>query len=1365
MTQRQEPVEMEEGSLQNPQNQVTAVTRRSKQKKDAEAELLIRDLQVEDTGDYTCVCGDQKTTAVLTIHALPARFQEELKSTEVTEGGLATLCCELSKAVPVEWKKDGKLLKPSDKYKMKQKDTVTELVVHDVTEQDAGEYTCVCGDQKTSASLTVHALPPRFKQELKNVEAAENGTATLQCELTKAAAPVEWRKGNELLKPSDKYEMKLEGPLARLVLHGLELADAGDYSCTFGDWKTSASLAVKALPALFKKGMENKEASEGECVAFRCELTKSAPVEWKKKHKTLKPSDKHQMRQEGTVLELVICSLELKDAGDYSCLCGDEKTTAALAVHALPVLFKEELKSVEATEGEATTLRCELTKAAPAQWKKGSKLLRPSVKYKMSQKDTELELVIQNLEEEDSGTYTCVCGDQQTTAAVAVHVLPAFFQEDLKCQDATKGATVTLYCQLTKAAPVEWMKGQRLLKATLPVRFESNLQNAEAVEGGTATLCCELGKAAAVQWKKGQRVLPESRKHVMRQDGVNVSLVIRDLELQDMGDYTCVCGDQQTTASLTVNALPARFKEEMGNREVTEGDVAVLRCELTKTALVEWRKGERVLSQSEKYTMNQEGVVSELVIHKPDDKDAGQYTCVCGDQRTTASLKVNALPALFKGKMQAQEVTEGETVAFRCELTKPDASVEWKKEHDVLKPSGKCLMRQEGPFVELVVSNVDLKDAGEYTCACGDYETTATLAVHALPPQFKAELKDVGATEAGTVALRCELTKDAPVEWMKEDKKLAESKKYNIRQEDTIAELVIHDLDVQDSGSYICICGDQKTTAVLTVNALKPEFQQRLKNHKAEEGGTAKLRCEVTLSKATVEWKKDGAVLQSGSKYEIKEEGTVREILIHNLEPKDSGEYSCVVGDQTTSATLTVKGLDITIIRGLKDAEVFEEEDVTFECKVSHDNARDVEWKLQDASLQSNEMNEISVEKGRLHTLRLRKVTQPDSGTVTFRVGPYTSTAQLTVKAPLPFFKEKLENKELQEDSTALLKCEVSQPNISATWKKGTQEISPSPKFEIKQEGTTHTLKIYDLKTEDSGKYTCDIGNEKTVAMVTVEALPALFEAELKNQEVEEGLTVTLHAEVSKPNVAVKWSKGSAKLRASDKYEMKQKGSTVELLIHDAQPEDSGDYTCDSGDQQTTAALLVKALPVLFIKPLENQEAEEGGTVTLSCEISKHGAPVQWKKAGSLLGPGDKYKMKQVGAVAELTICKLSASDGGEYTCDTGDQNTTAALLVKEPPATIVDALKDITLFESEDAVFQCKVSREKAKDVQWSLGGVPLQSNEMNEIGVQGKLHTLTLRKVTLEDCGVVSFKVGQHLSEARLTVQRKCRNPRLVQ
>ncbi|NXT65738.1 OBSCN protein, partial [Chaetops frenatus] len=101
-------------------------------------------------------------------------------------------------------------------------------------------------------------------------------------------------------------------------------------------------------------------------------------------------------------------------------------------------------------------------------------------------------------------------------------------------------------------------------------------------------------------------------------------------------------------------------------------------------------------------------------------------------------------------------------------------------------------------------------------------------------------------------------------------------------------------------------------------------------------------------------------------------------------------------------------------------------------------------------------------------------------------------------------------------------------------------------------------------------------------------------------------------------------------------------------------------------------------------------------------------------------------------------------------TCDTGDQQTTAAVHLKAAAATIVERLKDVATFEGEDAVFECRLSQETAQEAQWFLGDVPLQSNEMNEIRVQGTRHSLILRKVTLEDCGSISFKVGQHSSAA---------------
>lgn len=89
-------------------------------------------------------------------------------------------------------------------------------------------------------------------------------------------------------------------------------------------------------------------------------------------------------------------------------------------------------------------------------------------------------------------------------------------------------------------------------------------------------------------------------------------------------------------------------------------------------------------------------------------------------------------------------------------------------------------------------------------------------------------------------------------------------------------------------------------------------------------------------------------------------------------------------------------------------------------------------------------------------------------------------------------------------------------------------------------------------------------------------ALPVLFKHWLRNEEVEEGRAAVLHCELTKPNAPVEWRRGDTVLRSGDKYEIRQEGTHVELIIYDVEAEDAGDYTCDSGYQQTTASLQVK---------------------------------------------------------------------------------------------------------------------------------------------------------------------------------------------
>lgn len=94
------------------------------------------------------------------------------------------------------------------------------------------------------------------------------------------------------------------------------------------------SIYSAVLPTLFTKELKNAEATEGKSVSLRCELNKAAAnVEWKKGFKTLRSSDKYKMKREGVIAELIIQNLDTTDAGNYSCVCGDQQTVAVLTVH------------------------------------------------------------------------------------------------------------------------------------------------------------------------------------------------------------------------------------------------------------------------------------------------------------------------------------------------------------------------------------------------------------------------------------------------------------------------------------------------------------------------------------------------------------------------------------------------------------------------------------------------------------------------------------------------------------------------------------------------------------------------------------------------------------------------------------------------------------------------------------------------------------------------------------------------------------------------------------------------------------------------------------------------------------------------
>uniref|UniRef100_A0A669F2W4 Neogenin 1b n=1 Tax=Oreochromis niloticus TaxID=8128 RepID=A0A669F2W4_ORENI len=218
--------------------------------------LVISNASETDAGTYRCLVenvGSSKLSDEAESGKIPTGVISDLEFlvqpvsvTKVTDASVLLPCVATGYPAPrISWMFGDKLLE--ERYVL----GGGSLQISNLTEADAGIYTCVADNSNTTieaqAQLTVQ-VPPQFVKRPANVYAHESMDIVFECDVSGSPAPtVKWVKNGDAVIPSDYFKIIVSED-HNLQILGLVKSDEGFYQCLAendaGNIQSSAQLII-----------------------------------------------------------------------------------------------------------------------------------------------------------------------------------------------------------------------------------------------------------------------------------------------------------------------------------------------------------------------------------------------------------------------------------------------------------------------------------------------------------------------------------------------------------------------------------------------------------------------------------------------------------------------------------------------------------------------------------------------------------------------------------------------------------------------------------------------------------------------------------------------------------------------------------------------------------------------------------------------------------------------------------------------------------------------------------------------------------------------------------------------------------------
>ncbi|XP_037395274.1 obscurin-like protein 1 isoform X7 [Pygocentrus nattereri] len=1390
--------------------------------------LSVQSAKLSDSGHYTCGIPDNALSFKVDVQAPPVRFSalpEVARNKFIEAGCPVVLQCEISEpTAQVSWLKDGVPLLQQAGLDIQSEGTMRTMIIHSAELKHSGVYSCEARDDCIAFKVDVAAPPVMFTAvpEIEKNKSIEAGSSiVLQCEISDPTALVQWYKDGIQLLPQSGVFMLSEHNMRTLIIQTAKFSHSGFYSCNAADDISDFYVDIEAPPVTFVYLPEeelHRNIMEQDSLFLCCEVSRSdATTQWYKDGVEVQPSDKVLIEAENTMQKLIIQSVQLSDAGVYTCRAGDNALIFKVNVREPPVMivYPKEDVHLDRHVPEEIVLSCELSRPnGKVTWLKDGQKLQESENIKLKTEGPYRRLKILHSRVEDSGEYVCDTADDSKFFYLSIKeppvriVSPSQSQMEL-CQQTSE--RMVLSCEISRPnASVRWYRDgleveennnlilevdgvyRRLIIpettvsdsaeyvcdtaddsvtffvniAEPPVRFIRPRKMAYEVEkcvGQTVVLDCEVSRSnAEVSWKKNREEIDENSNITITEDGSSRQLTIHSAVLEDTGQYVCDAKDDVMDFHLKILEPPIKFLQKADistDIHVVISDAIVLKCELSRAnGVVQWYKDNERIVGNEHFICDEKGAFRSLIVLNAEIKDSGEYICDTKDDKVVFNVTVEEAPVSILGNSGNPEhytLVAGDELILECEVSRENAFVQWLCDGRVLQADSRTHIESRGTMRKFVLSRLDIFDSGEYICDANNDKMTTIVTVQEPPFKFikKEERTNITAYEEDSVTLCAVVNRDNAPVKWLKDGDQIRDDHFCTTTDRRTHYLTINPLKRSDAGEYMCDVGTDEIHFSVHVKAMKVKFSKPLENIVGLKDSDVVLRCELYKSKGDVQWLKNNQEITPNRHFTIRADGRERSLTIHSVTDGDAGEYACESKDERTSATVVVESPRIVEFIAELHNVTVMEGEDATFKCVVSPEDAELVWSMNGWPIKSNERFNIS-SNGLCHMLHITNCQVSDSCRLTAEAEGVISKAILQVEEAQVLFTKKMEPVLAEEFGDAILEVEVSLESGEVQWMRQGVVIHPGPKFTLKQSGQKRSLTIHKLALSDRGMYSCETLHDRTQAKLSVEPRKIKIRKGLSEIQTFERETASFEVELSHSNVEGAWQKDGSRLKNNNHWRMTAKGRVHSLTISNLSLEDTGTYTFSAENVRSSARLIVKETPVSILKKLENSSCPEGTGATLECELSRHNVDVKWTKNGIELKPGKSLRIYSMGRKRFLQILRCELGDSGVYVCDAGDATTSCSVEVFERELEVLQSLEDLDIQEDQNAVFMCEVSLDDVPG-EWFKNGEKIKPTSTIKIRQEGTKHFLLMCNVKGEDSGEIKFVAKNVESIAYLEVE----------